>query len=325
MISRLSIRVFKHSRLKINHNIECSEDGDRHMKIIKEGAEHHFLTFLEKLKVQPTGWIACTFPFSRHLNHESLVSRRAFIKSELDRLDQEAFSFIGKFSARAGGLPNARLFKFADNDIVLLCCPHNDEEQKQVRDILETTAKEFPSGFCDFGFLTKELYLYQKIADHKLLTQKRMDSYRALADSGTVESIPLRRKRRDEPIILVVEDDRFTASYISGFLKEFDLVVARSGEDALLKYLEYAPDAVFLDIHLPGMNGHQTLQAIKASDPEAFVVMLSVDTAKTSIVSASEYGAVSYLKKPFSRERILNTLRLSPFIRSSQGILPIQR
>ncbi len=137
--------------------------------------------------------------------------------------------------------------------------------------------------------------------------------------------MPLRRIKRDEPIILVVEDDRFTATYISGFLKEFDLIVARSGEEAVLKYIEYAPDAVFLDIHLPGINGHQTLQAIKCADPDAFVVMLSVDTAKSSIMSASENGAVSYLKKPFSRERVLNTLRLSPFIRDSRGILPIQR
>lgn len=295
------------------------------MRVTKDGAEHHFLTFLEKIKVQPTGWIACMLPFSRHINHESLVSRRAFIKSELDRLDQEVLDFIDRLNKRAEELPNARLFKFTDNDIVLLCCPHNDAEQKQVRETLESIAKEFPFGFCDFGFLTKELYLYQKIADHKLLTMKRIQAYRALAESGAVESIPLRRKKRDEPVILVVEDDRFTASYISGFLKDFDLVIARSGEDAILKYLEYAPDAVFLDIHLPGLNGHQTLQAIKASDADAFVVMLSVDTAKTSIMNASEYGAVSYLKKPFSRERILNTLRLSPFIRSSQGLLPIQR
>jgi DNA-binding response OmpR family regulator len=65
------------------------------------------------------------------------------------------------------------------------------------------------------------------------------------------------------------------------------------------------------------------LQAIKSADADAFVVMLSVDTAKSSILSASEKGATSYLKKPFSRERVLNTLRLSPFIRDSKGVLPI--
>jgi CheY-like chemotaxis protein len=53
--------------------------------------------------------------------------------------------------------------------------------------------------------------------------------------------------------------------------------------------------------------------------------MLSVDTEKSNILKASAAGAVSYIKKPFSRERVLNTLRLSPFIRDSKGVLPIQR
>lgn len=294
------------------------------MRIISDGAEHQFLTFMEKLKVNPSGWIACTFPFSRHLNHETLVSRRAFIKSDLTLLRAQAMAAAQTLRENCGQLPGGQLFVFSDNDIIFLCCPADETQQKTVRDALESEVSKYPKGFCDYGFLTKEIYAFQKIAEHKFLTQKKMKAYEALSDVSVVESLALRRKKREEPIILVVEDDRFTASYISGFLKEFDLVVARNGEEAIQKYIEYAPDAVFLDIHLPGLNGHETLDAIKCADPEAFVVMLSVDTAKSSIMSASEKGAVSYLKKPFSRERVLNTLRLSPFIRDSRGILPLQ-
>lgn len=293
------------------------------MQVIYDGAEHYFLTFLEKLKSNPTGWIACTFPFSRKIVHEALVSRHSFIASELARHRAERRDFVESFAKESDALPNAHLFAFSDQDVILLCCPKSPAEQKLVRDILEKTAAQFDSKFCDYGFLTRELGVYQKIADHKMLSMKKMAAYEALSGDAVVESLPLRRKHRDDPVILVVEDDRFTAAYISGFLKEFELIVAKNGEDAVLKYLEYAPDAVFLDIHLPGMNGHQTLQALKCADPEAFVVMLSVDTAKSSIMCASENGAVSYLKKPFSRERVLNTLRLSPFIRESRGILPI--
>lgn len=295
------------------------------VKLISEGAEHHFVTFIDKLKINPSGWLACTFPFSRKLDHEALTSRRAFIRSDLSRLNTEAAAFADRFGKVADQLAGAHLYRFSDNDIILLCCPTSEAEQKEARDILEKTASEFAPSFCDYGFLTKEIYVYQKIADQKLLSQKKMAAYAALGDENVVESLTVRRKKRDEPVILVVEDDRFTASYIGGFLKDFDVVVARNGEEGILKYIEYAPDAVFLDIHLPGINGHQTLQAIKSADPEAFVVMLSVDTARTSIMAASEQGAVSYLKKPFSRERVLNTLRLSPFIRDSRGILPLQR
>lgn len=295
------------------------------MKLITDGAEHHFLNFLEKLKVNPSGWIACTFPFSRKIHHEELMSRRAYIRSDLTRLRAETDAFIASFRETGDMLPSGHLFRFADNDIILLCCPSDDTDQKLVRDTLEAAASQFPDDFCDYGFLTKELYVYQKIADQKFLSQKKMAAYETMGDEGMRESLPIRRRKRDEPLILVVEDDRFTASYLGGFLKEFDTVIARTGEEAVLQYIEHAPDVVFLDIHLPGMNGHQALQSIKCVDPDAFVVMLSVDTAKSSIMSASENGAVSFLKKPFTRERVLNTLRLSPFVRDSRGILPLQR
>ncbi len=295
------------------------------MHIIDDGAEHQFLTFLERLKINPTGWIACTFPFSRKIHHDELMDRRAYIRSDLTRLAAEVDAFIHDFRDEAAALPGAQFFRFTDNDIILLCCPADEVEQKLVRDTLERAARRFPNDFCDYGFLTRELYVYQKIADYKLLSMKRMAIYNALGDTGVVESLHLRRKRRDTPLILVVEDDRFTASYISGFLKDFDLIVARTGEEAVLQYIDYAPDAVFLDIHLPGMNGYQVLQSIKCADPDAFVVMLSVDAARSSIMNASENGAVSFLKKPFTRERVLNTLRLSPFIRETCGILPLQR
>ena len=293
------------------------------MRIINDGAEHQFLTFIEKLKANPSGWIACSFPFSQHIVHDSMISRRAYIKSDLTRFRSEAMAFAMELRDTAGDLPGVQIYMFSDNDIILLCCPSDDLQQKQVREVLEKEAAKFSRGFCEYGFLTKEIYNYQKIAEAKFLTAKKMKAYEALSDESVVESLALRRKKREEPIILIVEDDRFTASYISGFLREFDLLVARNGEEAIQKYIEYAPDAVFLDIHLPGLNGHQTLDAIKCADPEAFVVMLSVDTAKSSILAASEKGATSYLKKPFSRERVLNTLRLSPFIRDSRGILPI--
>lgn len=294
------------------------------MKTITRGVEHHFLTFMEKLKANPNGWIACTFSFSKKINHEELMGRRAFISRELESLREESKAFLDSIRDQVAKLPNSYVYHFVDNDIIVLCCPKTDNEHKHVRGILEEIAGKLPKTFCDYGFLTKELPLFQKIAEQKMLNAKRMQAYAALGEENALLSIPLRRKRRDNPIILVVEDDRFTASYIQNFLREFDVVVARNGEEAVLAYIEHAPDAVFMDLHLPGINGDQTLQAIKAADEEAFVVMLSVDTAHGSILNASEHGAVSYLKKPFSRERVLNTLRLSPFIRDSQGILPFE-
>jgi two-component system, chemotaxis family, chemotaxis protein CheY len=297
---------------------EYSKKGAKIMNIVRDGCEHAFLVFLDRLKAHPSGWIACTFAFSKALNFEQMVEHKQSIRAQSDE-------FLYRLQEELGDLSKAHLFQFTDNDLIFLCCAQNEQEQIKIEQGLERIAASLPKALCDYGFLVREMPVFQKIADQKLLSARRMQIFQALTNAPYMESIPLRRKRRDEPVLLVIEDDRFTASYIGNFLKEFDVVTARTGEDGVLRYLEYAPDAVFLDVHLPGIDGNQALQAIKAADSEAFVVMLSVDTARSTIMNASEHGAISYLKKPFSRDRVLNTLRLSPFIRNSKGILPIER
>jgi len=295
------------------------------MNIVRDGCEHAFLVFLDRLKINPSGWIACTFAFSKGLVFEQMVEDRASIAPALASLRAKSDEFLYRLQEEIGDLSKAHIFQFTDNDLIFLCCPQNEQEQKRVEQGLERISSTLPKTLCDYGFLVRELPVFQKIADQKLLSARRMQIVQALTNSPYLESIQIRRKRRDDPVLLVIEDDRFTATYISNFLKDFDVVIARNGEDGVLRYLEYTPDAVFLDVHLPGIDGNQTLQAIKAADPEAFVVMLSVDTARSTIMNASDHGAVSYLKKPFSRERVLNTVRLSPFIRQSKGLLPIEK
>ena len=139
-----------------------------------------------------------------------------------------------------------------------------------------------------------------------------------MADKHKVSSIMLRREKREHPLVLVIEDDRFTASYTAGILhREYDLVLAKNGEDGLLQYIEHAPDIVFVDIHLPGLTGHQVLKALKIIDPNVFAVMLSVDTVKDNIVQSAAGGANNFLKKPFSKERLLSIVKMSPYV---QGI-----
>jgi two-component system chemotaxis response regulator CheY len=154
------------------------------------------------------------------------------------------------------------------------------------------------------------------MADRKLLSARRFEAYRAMSDVHKVSSIAVRRERHLNPRVLIIEDDRFTAVYATNILsKEYDLTVCRTGEEGLAAYIEQAPDIVFLDVHMPGLSGHETLAGIKAVDPKAFVVMLSADTMKTNIVQAADGGAKNFLKKPFSKERLLNTVKNSPYVR----------
>lgn len=293
------------------------------MKVVTQSAEHCFLTFLDKVTKSPTGWVAFTFPFSKNFKHAVVEKGSKAIQDEIKRLDDQSAAFLEKLKIQCTGFSNLVVYRFSDNDILLLCCPKDEAEQKRIKQAFQGLCKLLPANFAQYGHLNLDLYVFQKLADHKLLSARKMEAYKALASIDAVESLPLRRQKREEPLMLVVEDDRFSSSYIASLLKDYEVIVARTGEEAILKYIEEAPDVVFLDVHLPGLNGHQVLQAINSMDSDAFVVMLSADTVQSNILAASRYGAISYLKKPFSRDRVLNTLRLSPLLQESRKVLPI--
>jgi DNA-binding response OmpR family regulator len=77
----------------------------------------------------------------------------------------------------------------------------------------------------------------------------------------------------------------------------FETVMAASGEEAVVKLGEH-PDVVVLDIKLPGMDGHETLRAIKEQLPDLPVIMLTGHGALPSAQESLSSGAYDYLSKP---------------------------
>ena len=108
-------------------------------------------------------------------------------------------------------------------------------------------------------------------------------------------------KGRPQRRILVVDDAEGIRTYLVHLLEVRGYVVdtAEDGRSALA-LLEggAAPDAVLLDIMMPGIDGIETLRRIRESHPDLPVVMLSVIGKASSIVQAMQLGAVDYLNKP---------------------------
>lgn len=285
------------------------------MTIIKDSPEHHFLTQIESLKADSAGWMGMHFSISSTLEHDDVIGTPDHIKGKIFKQQKICEVLIGKIEKSA--LPPGMLvYLFTDGDIVVIGKPADEAARKSFSSVFQALAQEAGITISRLIDLSRDLYAYQKMADARLLGASRWTAYNALADGNRVQSIPLRRQRRDDGLILIVEDDRFTAAYTSNILnKEYEILHAKTGEEAILNYIEHAPDAVFLDIHLPGLSGHETLRALKKADPDACVVMLSVDTAKTNVVSASQEGASGFLKKPFSKDRLLSVVRSSPHIK----------
>ena len=286
------------------------------MKLITESPEHHFLTTLESLRQDAGGWLGMHFRLSERLEHGDVIGKPEYIKGKIFKLQKEAEAIVKDIQTGGGMVAGASLYLFADGDIVLLARPEDEAMRKSLRALYKNIAEKAGEELSGFSDMTKDVYDYQKIADRRLLGVKRMAAYDAMADTNRVASIGLRRQRRDDALVLIVDDDRFIASYAANILnKEYEMVLARNGEEAVSYYIEYAPDITFADIHLPGLSGHDTLRAIRAVDPESFVVMLSVDTAKENVVNAGAAGASGFLKKPFSKERLLHIVQNSPFVK----------
>jgi two-component system chemotaxis response regulator CheY len=111
--------------------------------------------------------------------------------------------------------------------------------------------------------------------------------------------------------ILVVDDAAFMRMMIRDILSKEGYVIqeAVNGRDAVDKYAEIRPDLVTLDITMPEMNGLDALRAIKASDKDARVLMVSAMGQQKMIVEALEAGAMDFLVKPFQPTKVLETVK----------------
>jgi two-component system, NtrC family, response regulator AtoC len=104
-----------------------------------------------------------------------------------------------------------------------------------------------------------------------------------------------------KPYVAIVDDDAEFAQYLKTFLslRGYEARCYARGDELLgsMKHAE-APDVVLLDVMMPGLDGMATLRALKASRPEAQVIMLSGRNQVSTIVEAVRLGAADYVVKP---------------------------
>jgi DNA-binding response OmpR family regulator len=111
--------------------------------------------------------------------------------------------------------------------------------------------------------------------------------------------------------ILVIDDDPAVTSVLKRGLSYEGFVVdtAESGEVGLTSARERAPDLVILDIMMPGMDGLEVLQRLRAADVTLPILMLSARDAPIDQVRGLERGADDYVVKPFTWEVLLARVR----------------
>lgn len=107
--------------------------------------------------------------------------------------------------------------------------------------------------------------------------------------------------------ILIIDDEEPIRLSLSGILEDegYEVVMAGSAEEGLATVDDAAPDLVFLDIWLPGMDGLTALDTLGQRHPELPVIMISGHGTIETAVTAIRQGAYDFIEKPLSLDKVV--------------------
>jgi DNA-binding NtrC family response regulator len=113
-----------------------------------------------------------------------------------------------------------------------------------------------------------------------------------------------------EKVLLVDDEVEFAAALAERLrTRGLEVEIANSGEEAVRKAKARPPDAVVLDLAMPGMDGLETLKALLAANAELQVMLLTGQATIKTALAAARLGAVDVLEKPTDITTLLEKIR----------------
>jgi DNA-binding NtrC family response regulator len=110
-------------------------------------------------------------------------------------------------------------------------------------------------------------------------------------------------------LLIVDDEEQFLKSMTKRLeVRDFNVIAVDRGEKAIEAAREHPLDIALVDLKMPGMNGEQTLEALKKRHQWMEVVILTGHGSVDSAVECTRSGAYSYLQKPCEWERLLSVL-----------------
>ncbi|AFY70507.1 response regulator receiver sensor signal transduction histidine kinase [Thalassoporum mexicanum PCC 7367] len=131
-----------------------------------------------------------------------------------------------------------------------------------------------------------------------------------------------------QPVVLVVDDNPTNLSVLFDLLNDagFKMLVATDGEGAIAQLEYVTPDLILLDVMMPGIDGFETCQRLKANSVTAEIPVIFMTALSDTVdkVHGFDVGAVDYITKPIEHEEVLARLHTHLTIKALQHRLQDQ-
>ena len=123
-------------------------------------------------------------------------------------------------------------------------------------------------------------------------------------------------------LILIIDDNPNNLSIITEHLEmnHLEVMVARDGEDGIIKAQKGSPDLILLDVMMPGLNGFETCALLKKdprTDDIPVLFMTALDNVEDKL-RGFEAGGLDYITKPFNEQEVLARVKVHLIIRKLQ-------
>ncbi len=113
--------------------------------------------------------------------------------------------------------------------------------------------------------------------------------------------------------VLIIDDSPTEVHVLKTWLEKngFSTIIAESGEEGIEKAKADKPDAIIMDVVMPGMSGFQATRQL-SKDPDTSripVVMVTTKDQETDKIWGMRQGAVAYLPKPVTEKQLVDKIK----------------
>jgi len=112
--------------------------------------------------------------------------------------------------------------------------------------------------------------------------------------------------------VLIADDTGASREILAALLRHacpaITIREVRDGAEALVAWRQWLPRVTFLDIDMPGQDGLSVLEGIRATQPGAFIAMVSGHSSPDNVRKALAMGANGFVVKPYKPQRIIDVL-----------------